>query len=568
MRDKLVYHCWQNHAIRYPGNEAIVHWDALGEPFRWTYGSLLDVSDTIACSLIRSGIETGDVCALILRHNKFFYPTYLAIAAIGAIPAVLAYPNARLHPDKFVHGMSGMLERSGLDWILTEKDLAPVIDPLTAAGQNRIKGILFPLEWTGSARTGNRNSLPIGKRRDTLDNASPFLLQHSSGTTGLQKAVVMSNKAILDHVNNYSAAIGLSQHDKVVNWLPLYHDMGLIAAFILPLAFGIPSIQLDPFQWVTAPSILLHAVTREKATLAWMPNFAYVFLADRIPDDELDGVDLSSIRMLINSSEVVRGESHEKFFNRFVKYGFRRSALSTCYAMAEATFAVTQTPPGSDAVSLAVDSQALAKRKVLPARGVGPSKLCVSSGKPIPGCSVKISDKDGTEMPDDRIGTVLIRSDSLFDGYMNDPEKTRLSKRDGWYISGDLGFIHDGECFVIGREDDVIINAGRNIFPEDVEDAVNTVPGVIPGRVVAFGVEDAATGTEKVCLAAETPYLTEKEKEALKLAVKIAGMAVDVTIQEVYLVPPRWLIKSSSGKPSRKTNMARILSGDITRGGT
>jgi acyl-CoA synthetase (AMP-forming)/AMP-acid ligase II len=156
----------------------------------------------------------------------------------------------------------------------------------------------------------------------------------------------------------------------------------------------------------------------------------------------------------------------------------------------------------------------------------------------------------------------------MFDGYMNDPEKTRLSKRDGWYISGDLGFIHNGECYVLGRLDDVIINSGRNIFPEDVEDAVNTVPGIIPGRTVAFGVEDEATGTEKVCLAAETPYLTEKEKEVLKLAVKTAGIAVDVTISEVYLVPPRWLIKSSSGKPSRKANKERILFGDNTRGGT
>jgi len=370
---------------------------------------------------------------------------------------------------------------------------------------------------------------------------------------------VLSHKAVLSHLEHYTKSIELSENDKIVNWLPLYHDMGLIAAFHMPLAFGIPSVQIDPFQWVCAPAILLEAISRERCTLVWLPNFAYNLMADRINEDDLDGISLSSMRLFVNCSEVVRPESHEKFFSRFSRYGVKKQSLAACYAMAETTFAVTQTEPGVEAAVVEFDRNALAQGFARPWQEGSPKKICMSSGKTIKGCYIKITDEHGMELPQGQVGTIYIKSVSLFDGYKNNPDKTRQVMKDGWYTSGDLGFLYHGEYFIIGRKDDVIVNAGRNIFPEDIENAVNAVSGVIAGRVVAFGLENQENGTQDVCVIAETHCRNEQEKNALGLAVRQAVMAIDVTVSAVYLVSSRWLIKSSAGKLSRKANKERAL---------
>jgi len=335
--------------------------------------------------------------------------------------------------------------------------------------------------------------------------------------------------------------------------------MGLIASFHLPLAFGIPCFQLDPFEWIAAPVLMLEAASREKATIAWMPNFAYNLMADHIHEEDLADIRLDSLRLLVNCSEPVRYASHERFARRFGPYGFRREALAACYAMAETTFAVTQSIPGKESAVLEASREDLARgRFAVPAPG---QKwiACVSSGRPISGCEVLIVDDGCEPLPEGYVGEVMIRSVSMFDGYRNNPEETSKVIKDGWYRSGDYGFCREGEYHILGRKKDIIIVAGKNIYPEDIEYAVAEVPGVIAGRVVAFGLEDEAAGTEQVCVIAETPVEDSVGRKALRSAVVMAGMAGDVTISRVYLVPPRWLFKSSSGKPSRSANKQRAL---------
>jgi fatty-acyl-CoA synthase len=343
-----------------------------------------------------------------------------------------------------------------------------------------------------------------------------------------------------------------------VSWLPLYHDMGLIAAFHLPLFSRLTLIQLDPFQWVKVPLLLLEAISREKASLTWIPNFAYNLMACRISDDDMQSIDLSSMRMFINCSEPVRAESHEKFYRKFSRYGVRKETLSACYAMAETTFAATQTEPGREANRLEVDRNALARGMVKMCEDDTPGRVCVSSGKPIQDCSIRIIDENGLDLPEGFVGEIVIKSLSLFDGYRNNQLKTEEVLRDGWYSSGDLGFLFHHEYYIIGRKKDLIIIAGKNVYPEDVEDAVNQVDGVIPGRVIAFGEEDLDAGTEMVSVIVETHQVSAHEKKRLKDDIVRAGMAIDVTIAHIYLMPPRWLIKSSSGKPGRKINKERI----------
>jgi acyl-CoA synthetase (AMP-forming)/AMP-acid ligase II len=481
----------------------------------------------------------------------------MACVFAGAIPAVLAYPNPRLHPDKFREGLEGMGRRSGLDWVLTERALEGVLQPLLGDGRSTILGLQFPFE-------GYEYLGPVGSHAQPGEmhaprESDPLLLQHSSGTTGLQKPVLLSHRTVLEHVIGYGKFLRVSPPDKIVSWLPLYHDMGLIAALHLPLAMGIPAIQIDPFEWVLEPSLLLQAVSAERATLTWLPNFAFSMMADKIKDEDLEDIVLDSWRMVINCSEPVRYEDQEKFFRRLARLGLRRDSLSSCYAMAETTFAVTQTPPGHAPTTLAIDPRSLLKGNVCPAVDGGAVRVCVSSGQLIPGCHIRIVDDEGRDLSDRRVGEVLIKSATMFDGYRNYPEKTEAAVRDGWYLSGDYGYREGNEYFIIGRKKDVVIIAGNNIYPEDVEAVINGLDGVIPGRVVAFGEEDPQLGSERLSVVAETPLTDEADREKLRMDIIKAGMAIDLTISHIYLVPPRFLVKSSAGKPSRSANKERVI---------
>jgi fatty-acyl-CoA synthase len=554
-KDGLVWDHWRRHAEVTPEREAVVHWVAGEKPFRWRWADLLRAASHLANVLQVQGVGPGSVCGIIIRHNPFFHPTYMAVSALGALPAVLAYPNSRLHPDKFRQGIEGMSQRSGLDYVLTERDLEPVIRPLVSKLGSTIRDVLFPIEAFATYLLGTGDIMEHVPAR--AEGAA--LLQHSSGTTGLQKPVVLSHRAILEHVERYGAAIGLSIEDKIVSWLPLYHDMGLIAAYYLPLTCGVPTVQLDPFEWVSAPVLLLDAISRERGTISWLPNFAYNLMADRIREDDLAEIRLDSVRMLVNCSEPVRAESHAKMAARFAPHGLKPEVLTACYAMAEATYAVTQTPPGHAARTLLVSRDELAKGTVQVMTKPEGARACVSSGVPIAGCRLRIVDERGVDVPRGALGEIVIASMSLFDGYRNYPEKTADVLKDGWYYSGDYGFEHEGEYFVIGRKKDVVIVAGNNVYPEDVEDMVGRAAGVLPGRVIAFGIDDETAGTEMLCVVAETEAQSNADRKKVRLAVLKAGMDMDVTIARVYLVPPRWLIKSSAGKPSRSANKLRAL---------
>jgi len=547
---------WCDNASKSPDSDAIIHCRAGETPRRWTWGELIRTAKQYSAALTNSGIERGQVCAIIARHNALLYPVYMACVFAGAIPAVLAYPNPRLHPDKFREGLEGMGQRSGLDWILTERALEGVLQPLLGSGRSTIRGLHFPFESSEYVESAG-SSGQLGTVHPACES-DPLLLQHSSGTTGLQKPVLLSHGAVLEHVIEYGNFLGISPQDKVASWLPLYHDMGLIAALHLPLALGIPTIQIDPFEWVLDPSLLMQAVSANRATIAWLPNFAFSMMADKIREEDMENVALDSWRMVINCSEPVRYDDQEKFFRRFAPYGLKRDALSSCYAMAETTFAVTQTPPGLEPMTLAVDIRSLSKGQASPATG-NAVRVCVSSGEPIPGCHIRIVDEECKDLGDQRVGEVLIKTATMFDGYRNYPEKTAAVIRDGWYLSGDNGFKHGKDYFIIGRKKDVVIIAGNNVYPEDVEAVIHGLVGVIPGRVVAFGEEDPEFGSERLSVAAETALADETDRRKLRMEIIKAGMRIDLTITNVYLVPPRFLVKSSAGKPSRSANKERVI---------
>jgi acyl-CoA synthetase (AMP-forming)/AMP-acid ligase II len=337
--------------------------------------------------------------------------------------------------------------------------------------------------------------------------------------------------------------------------------MGLIAGFVMPLVTGTPLVLMSPFQWVRDPKILLWAIHKHQGTLAWLPNFAYNHLARAARPSYLEGLDLSSWRMAINCSEPVYHHSHQTFLEKFAPYGFNPDTLSVSYAMAENTFAVTQTKPGVaprvDWVEIAALQQERVARPAEPeAEGVVAVTSC---GIPIDGTEVRILDDAGQTLGERQIGQIAVRSNCMLSAYYQRPELTAEAIRDGWYLTGDMGYLADGEVFVTGRLKDLIIVGGKNIYPQDLEAIANSVPGVYPGRAVAFGVLDERIGSESIVMVAElngnSQYPAAVERELRAQIVK----ETEVTLADVRFVNERWVIKTSSGKLARGDNRDKYL---------
>jgi fatty-acyl-CoA synthase len=272
-------------------------------------------------------------------------------------------------------------------------------------------------------------------------------------------------------------------------------------------------------------------------------------------------VDLSSWRLVSNCSEPVRWDSHQVFYERFRNCGLRYEALATCYAMAENVFAVTQGGVASPLIFEDVERDWLQEKKLARLAQEGEAVVrMLGCGKSIPGTTLRIVDSECRDLPDRQVGEVALQSDCILTGYYHRPEVTQKSFIDGWYLTGDFGYLVDGELFITGRKKDLIIVGGKNIYPQDLELLACTVPGVHTGRASAFGIFNDASGTEDVVLVAEAddhdPAGWEKIAENIRVAVT-RGSAV--ALRYVHVVDRHWLVKTSSGKVARSANREKFL---------
>ncbi len=379
----------------------------------------------------------------------------------------------------------------------------------------------------------------------------------------MRKGVSITHEMCLNQIRHYSKAIQVRPEDGVVSWLPLYHDMGLLACFWLPLLNGIRLAQMSPSYWVLHPEEVLIQLFQQKGTLAWFPNFAFSFLARRVADESLPkGFDLSHVRAFVNCSEPVLAGSFKAFAERFQRHGVTPSMLHVSFALAENTFAATQTPIGNAPRHDLVDRKSLQEKHVaIPVNGDAPSLTLVSCGVTIDGTDVRIVDHRGEALPSRHIGQILLRGDSLMRGYYRRPELSQGIFRDGWYQTGDLGYLADEHLFVIGREKDIIIVGGKNLYPQDIEALVSECEGIQAGRTLAIGVPNEALGTEDICIVAERKRShTPGDDFQLKCHIRKAIYeALDVSPRHVFVVEPRWLIKSTSGKIARQLNKEKVL---------
>lgn len=508
-----------------------------------------------AYALRQNGVQAGDLVVLVLEHSLDVLYSFWGAILLGAVPSIFPFLTEKLDPERYFESLHALVKRAEVRLIITY----PALYERLASVLADVEGML-PMLVTDSLTPGG-NTEEFLQYAPTAD-ATAFL-QHSSGSTGLQKGVMLSHRAVLNQLAAYSAAIRLQADDVVCSWLPLYHDMGLIAGFILPLMQGIPLVLMSPFHWVRAPHILLQAIQRHRGTLCWLPNFAYNLLATRIRDLYLENLDLSSMRAFVNCSEPVRADSHTIFLEKYVPYGLKKSAITVSYAMAENTFAVTQSGMDGSQEAAKIDRiQRLPfqeQNRAVPTDG-DDALVMVSCGKPIPNCEIKIVDGDKNALPERQIGEIALRSDSMLTGYYHQSEISAQAIHEGWYLTGDLGYIADGELYVTGRKKDLIIVGGKNIYPQDIEAIVSQIDGVKAGRTVAFGVLNEKLGTEDIAVIAEITQDDEEtqariQREARQRIVQ----ATDVNARFVHLVDPKWLVKTSSGKIARNANREKFL---------
>jgi acyl-CoA synthetase (AMP-forming)/AMP-acid ligase II len=529
------------------------------DDFPITVDGLLQGANSYARALSSAGIQPGEVVVLILQHGEDLVFAFWGAILHGAIPSIMPFLTEKLSPDRYRADLSALISVTQPAAIVTYSEFESEVRAALQEGDS-VRDVIVTDKVEKRVELDFESLAGFQRKPDDI-----AILQHSSGTTGLQKGVALSHQAVFNQLEAYGKALNLTEEDVVVSWLPLYHDMGFIAGFIMPILSGIHLVLQSPFDWVRAPYKLMQSVTKYRGTLSWLPNFAYNFCAQKIRDRHLEGVDLSSWRGVINCSEPIRWESHQAFYEKFKNYGLTYEALQTSYAMAENVFSVTQSRLGSEPTVLEIDREAFMSGRVATLASDSkshehPTMKMMSSGRPLENVEINVLDENRNELPDRVVGEVALRSNCMLTEYYNRDDLTQKAFTDGWYLTGDYGFMLNGELFVSGRKKDMIIVGGKNVYPQDLESLTYEVPGVHAGRSVAFGIFDEEQGTEEVVIIAEVDSDDAAEQQKIADAIRLhVTKNSAIALRYVKVVDPQWIVKTSSGKTARSANKEKFL---------
>ena len=524
-----------------------------------TYGRLLAEAQALAGGLQAQGVQRGDTVALMLPTGLEFLASFLGVQIAGAIPVPL-YPPLRLDRlDEYAARQSAILRDAGVRLLIAFPRALPIASLLAPA----VPSLRSVVTVTDLKAFGVVAPASPGEASDTA------LVQYTSGSTGDPKGVQLTHAQLIDNIRAIGAHLDLRPDDVTVSWLPLYHDMGLIGAWLSSLYHAVPLALLSPLAFLARPERWLTLIHQQRATLSAAPNFAYELCARKVSDAVIDGLDLSSWRCALNGAEPVNPDTLERFAHRFARAGFRREAFVPAYGLAENSVALCFPPlgrvPRVDAVRR-VDFETRGRAEVAAADEASALRF-VSVGRPLSGHAVRLIDQSGAEVPERAVGRLVFRGPSAMSGYYHRPEATAaVTLPDGWIDSGDLAYRADGEIFIAGRIKDLIIKGGRNLVPQEIEEAASSVPHVRRGCVVAFGVASQTLGTERLVIVAETRLRHAAERSALVTAVsERVAKAVGVPPDTVVLVPPHSVPKTSSGKVRRGAARELYLSRRLGR---
>jgi acyl carrier protein len=543
------------HAERAPDRPHIYLRREDGSDLAITYGRLFADASEVAAGLVHRGVAPNEPVVLMLRTEDAFFTAFFGTLLAHAVP-VPVYPPVRADQLlEYVRRQQAIVSNAGARVLVTF--------PEAARMATLIRGQAPTLETIATV-DALRATGPAPGVNPAAD--APALIQYTSGSTGTPKGVLLSHANLLANIRAIGQGLDVGPEDVCVSWLPLYHDMGLIGAWLTPLYFGVPVSIMSPLAFLARPSRWLHAIQAHRGTVSAAPNFAFDLAARKITDQELEGLNLETWRLALNGSELVSPDTIERFTRRFAPFGFRPETMCPVYGLAESSVGLTMPPlgrlPRIDRIARAPFEQA---RRIEPAARDDPHPLrFVSCGRPLPRHEVRVADPEGEEVPARREGHVWFRGPSMTSGYYRNPEATAAVMRDGWMDTGDLGYQADGDLFITGRAKDVIIQGGRNVSAQEVEDVVAAVPGIRRGCVAAFGVHDPALGTERLVVVAETREPEGSARDRLQRAVveHVVG-ALGTPPDVVVIAKPGTVPKTSSGKIRRSAARDAYLQGTL-----
>ena len=503
-----------------------------------SYGRLFDDAVRRAAFIRESGVEPQDVVLLLFEHGYDQITAFLGALAHGAVPVLLPPPSMR-----------------GSD--------ASDLDELAASAMLRSSSNEreAPREQQGSLSISR-----IQRRHSPSLPEDASYVQLTSGTTGRPRPAIISNESVLRHLEVFAGSTRCTTEDVFVGWLPLNHDMGLFNQLLLPIFCGAVTVMLSPRQWIQHPLLLLNAVDTFKGSVTFMPNFGLqhcVRAVKRRPPIELD---LGSWRLVGSGAEIISHRTLQEFSETLAPYGFQETALLAGYGMAEAVLGITHTKTGQRPKVDWIGADSL--ERALPASSAaGDSHAVVSCGLPLDGVDVAIVDGHGTHLGSRQIGKIIVRSEALFSGYLNNPELTAAKISDGWFHTGDHGYLDEDQLYVCGRIDDVINIAGRKVLPELVEEVAARILGADGRYVVAFGVFNQASATESLVIICELRnVISEDQRHSITHKIVDAVRRVTgITPTDLRLLESRWIEHTTNGKISRSACRSKYEHSDWMR---
>ena len=523
-----------------------------GEEHYHSFSALENEANRRAALLAGLGLRKGDRVALVIADPREFVLTFLG-AQMAGIVAVPIYPRAGFKAkNSYVDTVSHIVRASEARMLVTLDATKDIVAEVLQRGTPLERVVV--LEELLRERPGAAPSPNLGP--DDL-----AFLQFTSGSTSMPKGVMVTHGNLVANSRAFLGPYGLDRRDEdlAIAWLPLYHDMGLIGFVLGTLVCDIQVLLIPTEAFARRPSVWMESMSRYGGTITFAPNFAFGLAVKRTRDKDLDGLDLSKIRIAGCGAEPINAQVMRSFIDRFAPAGFDPKALLPCYGMAESTLAITFHDHDKPIVVDRVDAAALKAGRAEPAREGAPVVEIVSCGHSFPNHEVKISDEAGAVLPERQVGEILLRGPSVTSGYFGNAEATADAFRDGWLRTGDLGYVAGGQLHICGRIKDLIIVRGANYHPQDIEWAVAEVPGVRRDNVVAFSV--TRDGEERLAIAAECNSTDAAElRKAITAKVnEVCGL----NVEEVAMVRVGSLPKTSSGKAQRRRTKQLFEDGQL-----
>src|ERR1700722_19929613 len=560
--------------------------DGQDKTITMTFGELHRAAQRCSAELMRRGVGAGSRVALMLPTSRAFFVSYAGILLAGAIPVPIYPPFRADRIEEYAARQSAILNNAGVMLLLTFRRAEAVAKLL----KPRVASLAAVVDAEKLIEAADRAPLPSpgarplhlsGVRARTGKDIA--LLQYTSGSTGDPKGVVLTHANLLANIRAVGEAVKIGPDDLGVSWLPLYHDMGLIGAWLTLLYYGIPLAVMSPIAFLMRPERWLWGIHHHRGTISTAPNFAYELCVRKIADKDIEGLDLSSWRMAMNGAEPVNPGTLERFAARFAKYGFRATALLPVYGLAEASLAVTAGakgvragPMGREPVVDRIERKVFeSEGKAIPTRAEDENCIAfVSAGKPVPRHEIRVVDNAGVEVAERTEGFLWFRGPSATTGYYQNKAATDallpLGPGDGngefaWVNSGDRAYIADGELYVTGRVKDIIIKGGRNLYPHEVEELAARIEGIRKGCIVAFGIKDQASGTEKMVVVAESRETNDARRAEMAVKItEVVSRGLGLPPDRVELLPLGSIPKTSSGKLRREETKQLYLAGTLS----